>query len=132
MQDNKDHLRALLAAYNAATGLDLSFSPARERILRCVDKAGVTPADVGAVMEELKRLRKIGKEPYHLDAILTFESAIANVDRLENRAKLLRQKRQPKPAAKKSPQNAPAPAPIDETRRMAEQLREFRAGGLKS
>ena len=38
MNDGKDHLRALLAAYNAATGLALTLSPFREKLLRALDR----------------------------------------------------------------------------------------------
>lgn len=52
----KAHLVALFDAYVEASGRELVFGPAYEPTLRGMDRRGITPADVRAVMQ-LIRLR---------------------------------------------------------------------------
>lgn len=91
MNDNKDHLRALLDAYNEVTGFDLPFLPARERALRCLDRLQLTPDDVRAVMRELKRL--VESDPKHYpESCLDFRNAIVDTEKFDGRARRLRQR----------------------------------------
>lgn len=112
MNDNKDHLRALLDAYNEVTGFDLPFIPGREKWLRALDKLGHTPADVRAVMTELKRLVKVDARRYPV-ACLSFANAIINTERFDTRARMLRSQRQgkePRPKRKSPPAGQPTSA----------------------
>lgn len=104
MNDNKDHLRALLAAYNEVTGFDLPFIRAREHALRNLDKLGLTPDDVRAVMRELKRL--VASDPRHYpESCLDFRNAIVDTEKFDGRARRLRART----ARKKNRDAAPVP-----------------------
>ena len=131
MKDNKDHLRALLAAYNEVTGFGLQFIPAREHVLRALDKLELTPEDVTRVMQELKRLT-ISDPKHYPESSLDFSNAIGHVERFESRAKRLRSRVLKLKAPSKAEMRAMgAPASIEATRAAAAKLRAFREGGLR-
>ena len=130
MNDNRDHLRALLAAYNEATGMELSLSHGRMETLRECDRRGIGPADIAAVLGVLKGRVARGVAGY-TDSSLLFDKAIGvgrNVDRLENRIQqiaAMARRRKPGAAAV-----APAAAPMqdaEETARLLAQGRDAMA-----
>lgn len=128
MNDGKDHLRALLAAYNAATGLALTLSPFREKLLRALDRRKLTPADMTAVIGELQRLIVADPRRYPETCIL-FTNAVANVDKFEERALVLRGKvARKRTAAKAAPAAEKTPAPLADSQATAEALRQWREG----
>ena len=136
--DNKDHLRAMLAAYNKEVGLELPFIPERERILRAIHRLGHGPDEVTAVLKELKRLVNDDPRRYTI-ACLDFRNAIARLEQFDNRVHKLKAR-----AAKASaPKRAPAPTrpttSADEARRLADdakrrsaELKEQLYGGPKT
>lgn len=117
MNDNRDHLRALLAAYCEPLGLSLMLSTGREKTLREVDKRGITPAELTSVVRELQRRVNTGVTGY-TEACLTFENVVGkwlDVDRLENRVQMLREKAKRRAGAKSAQRRC---APRAETVRM--------------
>jgi hypothetical protein len=98
MSDAPEHLRAMMDAYKAATGLRLTLSYARMQALAMIAALDVEDgeepfgaADVAAVMGELKRLIARGAHGY-TEASLDFRNAILDVDKFEERARKLRQR----------------------------------------
>jgi hypothetical protein len=110
--DNKDHLRALLAAYNEVTGFELTFIAAREKWLRALDKLELTPEDVRAVMRELKRLVESDPKRYP-ESCLDFRNAMMDTEKFDGRARRLRAR------AKRKKQGAAASGGGVEERRAA-------------
>lgn len=131
MNDNRDHLRALLAAYNEVTGFDLELTHARVTVLKEVDKLKLAPEDVKRVMIELKRLT-VADPKHYPESCLDFGNAIGHVERFESRAKRLRSRVAKRQQPSKADMRAMgAPAPVEATRAAAAKLRAFREGGLK-
>jgi len=99
MNDNRDHLRALLAAYVEATGLEVSMSPVRMRVLREIDRfpSRITPEDVRAVLGIVRRAVENGVHGY-TDASLDFRNAM-KPETLEERVLKMRQARARKAGA---------------------------------
>jgi hypothetical protein len=126
MNDGRDHLRALLAAFNEVVGIDLDLDRDRMEVLREVDKKGLTPADVRAVMQELRRL-VVSDDRRYTDSSLLFENALGrnkrnhNVGRFQSMALLLRKRRKPGTTAGAV---APVAPPLSEAE--AARLREQR------
>jgi hypothetical protein len=126
MNDNRDHLRALLAAYNEAVGIDLDLDRDRMEVLREVDKKGLTPADVRAVALETRRLVASDDKRY-TDSSLLFENLLGRnkrdhkVGRFQSLALLLRKRRKLGAAAGAA---APVAPPLSDAD--AERLREQR------
>jgi len=107
MNDGREHLRALLAAYTEATGLALTLSPERARVLREMDRRGFTPADVRAVMGGIKAHIARGTHGY-TDASLDWRNAMRHVDTFEERVQKCRQAAVRKAGARRA-QAAAAP-----------------------
>jgi hypothetical protein len=126
---NRGYMEALLAAYNEEAGLNVALTPDRVRVLRQLDIRKLTPADVRAVMQELRRLTVTDSKRYP-EACLLFANAIAHVDRFEERAHMLRKRVQdkkksasPKPVKTEAkPQVSP-----EEQKRRAEEFKRQNA-----
>jgi hypothetical protein len=91
------HLQALLDAYVEVTGLAVTLSYQRAQTLRELDRRGITPADVRAVLQRLKGYVERGVKGY-TDASLDWRNAMQE-DTLEERALKLRQERARKAGA---------------------------------
>lgn len=91
------HLQALLDAYVEVTGLAVTLSYQRAQTLRELDRRGITPADVRAVLQRLKGHIERGVKGY-TDASLDWRNAMQE-DTLEERALKLRQERARKAGA---------------------------------
>jgi hypothetical protein len=119
MNDNRDHLRALLAAFNAEMGVELTLDREREKTLREVDKKGLTPDDMRAVMRHLRGLVSSDDRRY-TESSLLFENAVGSwsrpvlLNRFESMARLLRKRR---PAAVRAAR--PDPVSPEEEKRLA-------------
>lgn len=99
MNDHRDHLRALHAAYVEATGVPVTLSSERLKTLREFDRRGLTAGDVRAVLGKLKALIARGVQGY-TDASLDWRNAMANVDTFEERALKVRQEKARKAGVK--------------------------------
>jgi hypothetical protein len=129
--DNKDHLRALLAAYNEVTKMDVAFTSGRESMLRRIDRLGLTPADMAAVVLELKRLVESDPKRYP-EACLDFHNVCFDHDRFETRAKRLRARKERRAGRKveRPASNVPHPTSNEEAairERAKAAAAEFRA-----
>lgn len=100
MNDHREHLRALHAAYVETSGVPVSLSPLRTYALREMDRRGLTPADVIAVISRIKWHLAKGTTGY-TEASLDWRNAMQNVDTFEERALKLRQEKARKATAKK-------------------------------
>ena len=92
MNDNRDHLRALFAAYLEASGSTLTLSPQRMNTLREFDRRGITPNDVRWVVQVLKS-RVARGVPGYGDTSLEWHNAMGvknDIDRFENRLSTLK------------------------------------------
>ena len=89
MNDNRDHLRALLAAYVDFTGLPVVWTHEREKVLRELDRRMVTPDEVRAVLAGVKRHMARGTFGY-TEASLDFRNAM-KPDTMEERVLMMRQ-----------------------------------------
>lgn len=98
--DGKDHLREMMAVFNAGAGLNLPMTPFRERMLRMLHRRGFGAADVTAVLQELKRLARVKPQLYD-ESSLEFGKAVANVDKFQDRAETLRKRAKAKAATKR-------------------------------
>lgn len=107
MNDGRDHLRALMAAYTEVTGIDLPLDYERRKTLQALDKKGLTPDDMRAVMKHLKALVE-STDTRYTESSLLFSNAVGRrdqVQKFEERALLLRRNRKrsagsgPKPVA---------------------------------
>jgi hypothetical protein len=118
---------AMLDAFNAATGSDLKMSFFRGKILGQLHRLGMTAEDVTAVMEDLKRLAKVKPQIYD-EVSLQFGTALARVDKFEERAKALRKKRAAKLGAQKAAKQVPVEAALstEEQERIIAKSREVR------
>lgn len=84
----------LLAAYVASTNLTVTMSYSREMSLTDAVQRGITPDDVTAVCEELKKLIKRDTKGTYTWTSLEFRNVFQDVDRLEERILTLRQRKQ--------------------------------------
>lgn len=108
--DNRDFQRALMAAYTEVTGIELPLDYQRRVTLNALDKKGLTPDDMRAVMKHLKSLVE-SADPRYTETSLLFSNAVGKrdqVQKFEERALLLRRKR--KKSAGSGPKPAAAPA----------------------
>lgn len=112
--DNRDHLRALLAAYVEITGLEVTLSFPRRTTLREFDRRGFTPADVMSVLGRIKKLMAAGAKGYS-DVSLDWRNCMANVDTFEEHLLKIRQARGRAAGAKRE---ATAAAPRAQTARL--------------
>lgn len=92
-------LTAMHAAYVKATGLDVKLTPNRERHLSELAHLGITAADVLAVMKELKRRVDSNRreDECYRQTSLIWENCMAQPEKFESRALLMRQAELRKP-----------------------------------
>jgi hypothetical protein len=103
------------------------MTPFRARMLRKLHIKGYGPGDVTAVMEELKRRIK-NKPQIYDESSLEFGAAIANTEKFDDRAKILRTLAAKKTSASPRKSAAPARAALstqDQDRLFAEGAREL-------
>jgi hypothetical protein len=84
------HLQALFVAYTEASGIPLSPSHDRKAVLREMDRRGLTPEDVRAVIGRVKWHLAKGTKGFS-DASLDWRNAMGDADKFEERALKLRQ-----------------------------------------
>lgn len=109
MNDGRDHLRALMAAYTEVTGVDLPLDYERRKTLQALDKKGLTPDDMRAVMKRLKALVE-STDTRYTESSLLFSNAVGKrdqVQKFEERALLLRRNRKRSAGAGPKPVAAP-------------------------
>jgi len=127
-EDGRDHLRALLAAYTEVTGIELGLDFARRTTLREIDKKGLTPDDMRAVMRHLKSLVESTDKRF-TESSLLFEVAVGvdkRVGKFESWAMMLRRTRQraKRPAAPNSEATPVSEAEQERIRAAAKQHAE--------
>lgn len=114
---NREHLKALWDAYFQATGFPaLTASHARILTLKDIDRRGITPEEIGAVIQGIQRAIAEKRNGFN-EASLEWENAMAKVDKLESRVTRYRQavSRRTAAAPKASaPTEAPALSTEDE------------------
>jgi len=81
----------LLAAYIAVTNIPVTLTPMRQMTLSMLVAVGITPNDITAIGNELKR-RIANREKGYSDVSLDFRNFLGCPDTVEERALRLRQK----------------------------------------
>lgn len=89
INDGRQHLRDLLSAYVEVTGLAVAWTWDREKVLRELDRRGVSPDEVRAVLVVVKRHMARGTFGY-TEASLDFRNAM-KPDAMEERVLKVRQ-----------------------------------------
>lgn len=123
--DNRDYMRALLAAYTEVTGIELDLDHDRRKTLRELDKKGLTPDDMRAVMRHIKALVE-STDTRYTDSSLLFTNAVGSngkVGKFQEWAQLLR---------KRKAKRASQPASAAPAKPSAEEEARIRAGAKRA
>lgn len=101
-------LQALLDAYCKETGYVVTLSLMRQQMLTDIHQRGITPEDITAVLQELKKRIKHDRKGVYSTNMLEFRNAM-EPDKMEERAARLRQEnaRKSNPKIEESQQRGP-------------------------
>lgn len=129
---NREHLKALWDAYFRASGLpEATASHRRIMDLKEIDRRGITPAEIEAVVSGIRRAIEEGRRNFTPES-LEWSNVMAKADKLEDRVGRYRKAMAARNAGKRKAAKAdaaqPAEAPVSEEEK--ERLRAQRKAAI--